>query len=143
MGATESTLLSISDVARFTGFQSSALRYYEGKGLIKSATRVSGRRHYKESVLQRLAVITLLREVGFTISEIAEIVGSNGGPEKWRTLAEAKLEEIDSHLSRVNAAKDLLSAALECGCSGLDTCDLVQSRRGRHRMAVEKVTPAK
>lgn len=132
-------LLSISDVVQATGLQSSALRYYEKAGLIKPDARIGGRRHYGPSVLQRLAVITLLKEVGFTITEISELVRGKGGPQRWRSMAEGKLGEIDAHLERVNAARELLTAALGCGCSGLDTCDLVQARRGRHHEVVQTV----
>jgi MerR family redox-sensitive transcriptional activator SoxR len=137
--AMDRDLLSISEVVRTTGLQSSALRYYEKAGLIKSHTRVGGRRHYEHSVLQRLAVIALLKEVGFTITEVSELMRGKGGPQGWRSMAHDKLGEIDAHLERVNAARELLTAALGCGCSALDTCDLVQARRGRHHKVVQTV----
>ncbi len=132
----ESELLSISEVGEATGLPSSALRYYEKAGLITPDARVGGRRHYGRPVLRRLAVVALLQEVGFTISEISELIRRRGR-ERWRSLAEAKLEEIDTHLARVNAARELLTAALDCGCSELESCDLVKERRGRHRKAVQ------
>jgi MerR family redox-sensitive transcriptional activator SoxR len=133
-------LLSISEIARRTGLQSSALRYYEKAGLIKSSARVGGRRHYTPEVLQRLATIALLQEVGFRISEIAGLVRGGGHREKWRELAKAKVGEIDDHIDRVNQARELLTAALACGCSSLDTCELISARRGRHRKAVQTLS---
>jgi DNA-binding transcriptional MerR regulator len=130
-------LLSISQVGEATGLQSSALRYYEKAGLISPKARVGGRRHYDASVLQRLAVILLLQEVGFTIGEIGELIQRKGRRQLWRRLAEGKVDEIDAHLHRVQAARGLLTAALECGCSGLESCDLVKERRGRHRKTVQ------
>jgi MerR family transcriptional regulator, redox-sensitive transcriptional activator SoxR len=130
-------LLSISQVGRATGLQSSALRYYEKAGLIRPQARLGGRRHYAPTVLQRLAVTALLQEVGFTIAEIAELIERKGRRRRWRSLAERKLEEIDQHLERVTAARELLTAALDCGCSELESCDLVKERRGRHRRAVQ------
>lgn len=133
-------LLSITEVGEATGLESSALRYYEKAGLIRPQGRVGGRRHYDPSVLQRLAVIALFQEVGFTISEISELISHEERRKRWRTLAEGKLQEIDSHLERVGAARELLMAALDCGCSGLESCDLVKERRGRHRRAVQSLT---
>ena len=133
--------LSITEVARATGLQSSALRYYEKAGLIAPESRVGGRRHYAPSVLQRLAVIALLQEVGFTIAEIAQVMMRRDGHGRaWRDMASNKLEEIDAHLVRVGQARDLLVAALDCDCSDLDSCGLVQERRGRHRRALQTVT---
>jgi DNA-binding transcriptional MerR regulator len=133
-------LLSITEVGEATGLQSSALRYYEKAGLIRPQARVGGRRHYHPFVLQRLAVIALLQEVGFTIGEISELVNRKGSRQRWRTFAEGKLKEIDAHLLRVGAARELLMAALDCGCSGLESCDLVKERRGRHGRAVQTLT---
>ncbi|MGH2747167.1 MAG: MerR family transcriptional regulator [Actinomycetota bacterium] len=133
----EFELLSISEVGGATGLQSSALRYYEKAGLIEPQGRVGGRRHYSPSVLQRLAVIALLQEVGFTISEISDLMGRKGRRREWRSLAQRKLQEIDEHLERVSAARELVIAALACECSSLESCDLVKERRGRHRRAVQ------
>jgi len=133
----EEQLVSITEVSERTGLQSSALRYYERSGLIRPRTRIGGRRHYEASVLQTLAVIALLQEVGFTISEIKKVLTGNGVRQRWRGLAEEKLSEIDEHIEKVRTARDLLAAALACECSGLHTCDLVQSRSGRHRKIVQ------
>lgn len=135
-----SGLLSITQVAAATGLQTSALRYYEKAGLIASESRIGGRRHYAASVLQRLAVIALLQEVGFTISEMAELFQRRGRRPRWRSLAVTKLGEIEAHLERVTVAKELLQRALECGCSGLETCDLVNRRRGPHHRVVQTLT---
>lgn len=133
-----SDLLSITEVGEATGLQSSALRYYERAGLIAPQARIGGRRHYSQDVFQRLAIIRLLQQVGFTIGEIGELI-QKGRRARWRSLAENKLQEIDVQLERITAARQLLMAALECGCSGLDSCELVANRRGPHRRVVETV----
>ena len=136
-------LLSISEVGDATGLQSSALRYYEKAGLLRPAARVGGRRQYDPSVLQRLAAIALLQEAGFTIAEVRQLLGSGGRHEKLRSMAEQKIGEIDAHIRRVVAAKELLVAALQCNCSGIDTCELVSSRRGRHQKVLQSFPPPK
>ena len=139
--STSPDLLSISEVAEATGLHSSALRYYEREGLITPAARVSGRRHYDASVLQRLAAIALFRDAGFSIAEVGRLLGSGTNQQRWRDMAEQKLEQIDAHMVRVAAARELVIAALQCDCSGLDTCELVSARRGRHRQAVQTLPP--
>jgi MerR family transcriptional regulator, redox-sensitive transcriptional activator SoxR len=115
------------------------LRYYERSGLIRSRGRSGGRRQYEPAVIQRLAVIALLQEVGFSIREIKTLVGRRDGHKRWRPLAERKLKEIDEHIQEVKEARDLLTAALACDCSGLDTCDLIRARTGRHRKVVQRL----
>ena len=39
-------LLTIGELSRRTGVATSALRYYEGIGLLRHATRISGQRRY-------------------------------------------------------------------------------------------------
>jgi MerR family transcriptional regulator, redox-sensitive transcriptional activator SoxR len=134
----EQDLIDISEVARTTGLPSSALRYYERAGLISPAGRAGGRRQYDPSVLQRLAAIALLQEAGFTIAEVRQALGAEN--DAWRTLARQKLGELDAHMARVESAKELLVSALRCDCSGLDTCELVSTRRGRHRTVVQRLS---
>ena len=130
--------IGISEVARAAGLQSSALRYYEKAGLIAPVGRVGGRRQYHPSVLRRLAAIALLQEAGFTIAEVREVLGA--GNDSWRTLAGQKLDELDAHMARIAAARELLVSAIECDCSGLDTCELIAERRGRHRTMVQTLS---
>ena len=130
--------IGISEVARATGLRSSALRYYEKAGLIAPAGRAGGRRQYHPSVLQRLAAIALLQEAGFTVAEVRAVLA--GGNDSWRTLTRQKLGELDAHMARIAAARELLVSAIECDCSGLDTCDLIAERRGRHRSVVQKLS---
>jgi MerR family transcriptional regulator, redox-sensitive transcriptional activator SoxR len=133
--------IGISEVAQATGLQSSALRYYEKVGLITPVARSSGRRQYDRSVLRRLAVIALLQEAGFTIAEVGQLLDAETGHDKWRSMAEQKLAELDAHLTRITTAREVLVAAVECDCSGVDTCELVDARRGRHRTLVQELSP--
>ncbi|PYX34758.1 MAG: hypothetical protein DMG81_19520 [Acidobacteria bacterium] len=49
--------LTISEVARQVGLNSSAIRYYEQIGILPAAERISGQRRYDRSALYRLAVV--------------------------------------------------------------------------------------
>lgn len=136
----DSPLLSISEVSAASGLESSALRYYERVGLISPAARLSGRRHYDHAVLRRLAAIQLFQEVGFTIAEIAQLLAPDSSRKRWQLMATEKLCQIDEHLARVAAARELLVAAQECGCATLDSCGLLAGRGGGHRELVQRVS---
>ena len=69
--------LSIGDVAAASGLRPSALRYYEEAGLISPPGRRGGRRIYRPDVLSRLALVALAQEVGFTVREIATLLGGH------------------------------------------------------------------
>jgi MerR family transcriptional regulator, redox-sensitive transcriptional activator SoxR len=118
--------LSIGELARQVGIQSSAIRYYEEIGLMPAPPRVGGWRSYESGMADRLQVIHTAREMGFSIEEIRILL--NGFPqatepcERWRTLAEDKLPEIAGIIARATALKDLLEAGLNCTCEDIGLC---------------------
>jgi DNA-binding transcriptional MerR regulator len=132
----DETALSIGDVADASGLRPSALRYYEEAGLITPIGRRGGRRIYRPDVLSRLGLVALAREVGFTVPEIAALLGGHGNnKERFRDMAERKLGEIELQMERLQAMKRLLRAAAACECSALDGCEVVEAAAERRRSA--------
>jgi len=66
----ENSLVPIGELARRTGVATSALRYYERMGLLSPAERVGQRRHYLPSSAERVALIRLCQDAGFTLAVI-------------------------------------------------------------------------
>jgi DNA-binding transcriptional MerR regulator len=116
-------LIAIGELARRTGLASSALRYYERVGLLSPAARAGGRRHYGASSAERVALIQLCQDAGFTLREIRALLaaGSRRG-RPWARFLEAKLRELDSRISRAERARTLVQHALACPHSSLVTC---------------------
>ena len=125
--------MSISEVAHRAGLRPSALRYYEGVGLLPAPERTNGRRRYDgevlRDVLDRLVVVQVAQQAGFTISEIKTLLNgfSKDTPpsERWRLLAEEKLPEVDALIECAQGMKDLLERGLRCECLRLEDCSLV------------------
>ena len=65
-------LMSVGDVSRRSGFAASALRFYEGEGLIHAQRSPGGRRLFERSTLRRLAFIRAASNVGLTLGEIRD-----------------------------------------------------------------------
>ena len=63
-------LLTISEISRRSGVASSALRFYEERGLIKSERAGSGHRRYPRAVLRRIAFIVFAQRMGLTLEEV-------------------------------------------------------------------------
>jgi MerR family redox-sensitive transcriptional activator SoxR len=126
--------LTISQVARRAGIRPSAIRYYESSGVLPTPRRVSGRRRYDTSVLQRLAVIQLAQEAGFTIAEIkrlfSDFEADFPASARWQALAKQKLVEVDALIARAQRMKRLLEECLlRCRCLSLDECARLISER--------------
>jgi DNA-binding transcriptional MerR regulator len=64
------SVLTIGEVSRRSGVASSALRFYEERGLIASVRAGSGHRRYPRSVLRRIAFIVFAQRIGLALEEI-------------------------------------------------------------------------
>src|SRR5262250_2064016 len=119
--------LTISQVAREIRLRPSAIRYYEQIGLLPPAQRMSGQRRYDPTVLYRLAIIQRARQLGFTLTEIRQLFfgfrESTRASERWRTLSQRKLAELDDLLDGIKAVRALLKKlTTKCRCDTLDEC---------------------
>ena len=65
-----SDLMAITEVARRSGVASSALRFYESRGLIASERTGAGHRRYPRAVLRRIAFIVFAQKIGLSLEEI-------------------------------------------------------------------------
>jgi DNA-binding transcriptional MerR regulator len=86
--------MDISEVAKATGLPASTLRFYEEKGLIRSTGRLGLRRLFSANVIERLALIALGRNAGFSLDEIGEMFTPEG-PDINRALLLAKADALD------------------------------------------------
>jgi MerR family redox-sensitive transcriptional activator SoxR len=126
------TELTITMVARQTGFSPSTLRYYERIGLLPAARRVAGRRRYDVSTLKRLQLIAYAKKAGFNLMQIQALQERASGGEPparlWPDLVAAKAIELDQAILRAKRAKYRLAELSQCECRSLAECgDLLGS----------------
>ena len=132
---------SIGEVAKKAGVRPSALRYYERMGLLPRPSRENGRRRYDgealREALERLSVVRVAQQAGFTISEIRTLLDgfSEDTPpsERWRLLARDKLPEVEALMERALGMRDVLERGLRCECLSLEECALVEEEAPRVR----------
>lgn len=108
----------------------SRIRYYEKRGLLAPPDRDSGRQRYSSRVLRRLTIIDAAQRVGFSLDEIADLLGSRDGPahERLRRLALRKLPEIEALIDRATTVQGLLRFCGDCTCNSIDECRLLDER---------------
>lgn len=122
-------LLTIGEVARRSGVASSALRFYEERGLIASQRAGSGHRRYPRPVLRRIAFIVFAQRVGLTLHEIAVELAKlppDRAPNKrdWSRLSRIWSSRIDQRIAELERLKAGLEGCIGCGCLSLDRCRL-------------------
>ncbi len=114
--------MDISEVAKRSGTPASTLRFYEEKGLINSVGRHGLRRVFSANILERLALIALGRAVGFSLDEIAEVLGAKGEPDIDRELLMRKADELDGTIQKLMAMRDGLRHAAVCSAPSHMEC---------------------
>ena len=106
-------ILDIAKVIQATGLPASTLRFYEQKGLIKSAGRKGLRRQYSANIVERLGLISLARTAGFSLTEITHML-SEETPDLDRQQLLNKADEIDQKIKQLSAIRDGLHHAANC-----------------------------
>lgn len=119
--------LSIGELAGRSGVATSALRFYETKGLIESERTDGNQRRYPRATLRRVALIRAGQEVGLSLSELAsalETLPHDKTPTKadWRRLSRSWRERLDRQIEELVGLRDDLADCIGCGCLSLKSC---------------------
>jgi MerR family transcriptional regulator, redox-sensitive transcriptional activator SoxR len=122
-------MLTIGEAARRSGVATSALRYYEERGLIRSERAGSGHRRYPRAVLRRIAFIVFAQRVGLTLDEIGEELAKlppDRAPDRrdWARLSKGWSARIDDRIAELERLKTGLTECIGCGCLSLERCQL-------------------
>jgi MerR family transcriptional regulator, redox-sensitive transcriptional activator SoxR len=123
-------LLSIGEVAARSGVATSAIRYYEERGLVSSKRTSAGHRRFARDTLRRLAFIVFAQRVGLTLEEVSgelERLPTDRVPtgDDWSSLTEQWVERIDDRIADLQRVRHDLSTCIGCGCLSLQTCSLI------------------
>lgn len=129
--------VNIGQAAEQSGVSTKMVRHWESLGLLGRVQRTdSGYRQYNRADVHLLRFIKRARELGFSMAEIAELVGL--WKDKRRASAKVKriaLKHLDELSQRVAALQDMQQtlALLIEGCSGNERpdCPILDTLSGR------------
>jgi MerR family transcriptional regulator, redox-sensitive transcriptional activator SoxR len=131
-------VLTIGEIARRSGVASSALRFYEERGLIASERTGSRHRRFPRSTLRRIAFIVFAQRIGLTLDEIGAELGklpADRAPTRrdWARLSGEWSKRIDQRIAELQRLKAGLTRCIGCGCLSIDRCRLANpsDRAGR------------
>lgn len=105
-------LIPIGEAARRLGLRTSALRYYDERGLVTPPARVAGRRMYGPAELRRLAFLTIAQRLGIPLDTAAAVLDAPGA--RWRSTVRDRITELDRLIEQARGAQMFLGHALEC-----------------------------
>lgn len=124
--------LTVGDLARRSGVATSALRFYEERGLIDADRTEGNQRRFHRSTLRRVAVIKAAQSVGLTLGQIAAAFdslpeGRTPTKKDWSRLSASWRQELDTRIAELQDLRDDLTGCIGCGCLSLQTCALFNS----------------
>jgi MerR family transcriptional regulator, redox-sensitive transcriptional activator SoxR len=119
--------LTVTEVARRSGFAASALRYYEDQGLIEATRSSGGRRRYERSVLRRLAFIRAASNIGLSLTEIRTELdqlprGRTPTKSDWHRISRHWRGRLDEQIAALERLRDGFDSCIGCGCLSLKHC---------------------
>jgi MerR family redox-sensitive transcriptional activator SoxR len=122
--------LTIGELSERSGVSTSALRFYEDRGLIESRRTTGNQRRYVKATLRRVAFIRTAQRVGLTLEEVAEALetlpqGRTPTKADWSRLSRSWRPRLDEQIRRIELLRDRLDGCIGCGCLSLRTCTLV------------------
>jgi MerR family mercuric resistance operon transcriptional regulator len=126
--------MTISRLASLGGVNLETIRYYERQGLLPKPPRTSaGYRLFPAEALRRLRFIKRTQQLGFSLTEIRELLALRIQPstrrEHIRAQVEAKIVDIEQKIQSLEAIKTTLRRMTErCdGCGPLPGCPILES----------------
>ncbi len=117
-------MMNIGEAARASGVSAKMIRHYEEVGLLPAARRTeSGYRQYEQSDVHTLRFIRHSRDLGFSLTKIAELVSlwhNHRRPSREvKALAQTHIKELEQKAADLWAMKSSLEHLVH-GCHGDD-----------------------
>ena len=131
--------LNISEAAEASGVSAKMIRHYEETGLVPKAGRtVAGYRIYREADVHVLRFIRRARDLGFTMKEIAGLLGlwqdKRRASADVKRLAQRHMADLDARIAELQGMRRTLEHLVHC-CHGDDRpdCPILEDLAGGGR----------
>ncbi len=121
--------ITIGELAARSGVATSALRFYESKGLIASRRTSGNQRRYDRATLRRVSVIKAGQRLGLPLDEIAGALetlpdGRTPNRRDWQRLSRSWRQQLDERITALERLRDTLDGCIGCGCLSIPNCAL-------------------
>ena len=104
--------MSISQMSRLFGVSLRTLRFYEDRGLIKPR-REGNARYYRATDRVRMEMILKGKKLGFTLTEIQDLLGGKGATETTDLEEQLNPQQIVTQISHLERQRSEIDGAIE------------------------------
>lgn len=107
-------MIKIGDFSKLSLVSIKTLRYYDEMGLLKPVhvDQFTGYRYYSASQLPRLNRILALKDLGFSLEQVAQVLNEGVSLEQLRGMLRLKRAELQQHISGEQARLERIEARL-------------------------------
>src|SRR5271169_4770039 len=104
--------MTISQMSRLYGVSLRTLRFYEDRGLIKPR-REGNARYYRGADRVRMEMILRGKKLGFTLTEIQDLIGGKGATEMTDLEDQLNPQQIVTQISHLERQRNDIEGAIE------------------------------
>ncbi len=116
--------MKIGELAARSGIAASAIRYYEQAGLMPKAERgVNGYREYGDAALERINLIQIGQQLGFTLDAMRAVMALEG-----EALHDGLMKSLDARLADIDG---MMATLAQQRASLLETRRQIQATHER------------
>jgi MerR family Zn(II)-responsive transcriptional regulator of zntA len=125
--------MRIAELAKLTGVTTSAIRYYESRGLIQPSARTeSGYRLFEPRTVGRVGFIQRAKALGLSLTEIEQLLQERREPSDQQRIrhavahklvdTERRIQELEMLRTELNAMHKRLST-VDATCGRIGDCE--------------------
>jgi DNA-binding transcriptional MerR regulator len=104
--------MTISQMSRTFAVSLRTLRFYEDRGLIKPR-REGNARYYRPADRVRMEMILKGKKLGFTLTEIQDLIGGKGATETPDLEDQLNSQQIDTQITHLERQRSEIESAIE------------------------------
>jgi DNA-binding transcriptional MerR regulator len=104
--------MTISEMSRLYSVSLRTLRFYEDRGLIKPR-REGNARYYRGADRVRMEMILRGKKLGFTLTEINDLIGGKGANETPDLEEQLQPQQIVNQIDHLERQRDEIDSAIE------------------------------
>ena len=104
--------ITISQMSRLYGVSLRTLRFYEDRGLIRPR-REGNARFYRGADRVRMEMIIRGKKLGFTLTEINDLIGGKGATETPDLEEQLQPQQIVNQIGHLERQRDEIDSAIE------------------------------
>ena len=121
--------LTIGELSRRTGLSVSAIRFYEGQGLVKAIRTKGNQRRFARADIRRLSFALIAQQLGLPLAEIGRELstlplGRSPTRADWQAISRRIRGALDRRIATLERTRELLDGCIGCGCLSLRKCAL-------------------